>query len=169
MARSRSDIANTAVRIFLQEIGKEYDRERGLEPFGKKHLKGEVLEFFEARCCFCGEGLTPSRTCGDHLIPINQKDLGLDAWGNVVPACGACNSAKHGSDWRDFIIQQAGPDAAERHQRMREFLAAYPYWPPLELLRPIVADLYNEAGAVAMALIQAKILRTREALRLPDR
>jgi hypothetical protein len=67
-------------------MGKEYDRERGLEPFAKKHLREEVLDFFEGRCCFCGTDLTPSRVCGDHLVPMNKKDLGLDAWGNVVPA-----------------------------------------------------------------------------------
>ena len=78
---SRSDIANTAVRIFLQEMGKEYDKERDLEPFAKKHLKGEVSDFFGGRCCFCGEELTPAQVNGDHLTPINRKDLGLDAWG----------------------------------------------------------------------------------------
>jgi hypothetical protein len=36
MARARSNIANTAVRIFLHEMGVEYDRERELEPFAKK-------------------------------------------------------------------------------------------------------------------------------------
>jgi HNH endonuclease len=144
-------------------MGKEYDRERGLEPFAKKHLRSEVLAFFDGRCCFCGEGLTPSRVYGDHLVPINKKDLGLDAWGNVVPACAACNSTKHANDWRDFIIQRAGPDAAERHQRMRDFLAAYPYAPPYEL-GSVVADLYDEAAAVAMALVHQKMNRTKEML-----
>ncbi|HXQ89696.1 MAG TPA: HNH endonuclease signature motif containing protein [Solirubrobacterales bacterium] len=131
MARSRSDIANTAVRIFLQEMGMEYDRERGLEPFGKKHL--------------------------------NKKDLGLDAWGNIVPACGSCNSKKHANDWRDFIIERAGPNAAERHQRMQEFLNLYSYAPAYEL-GSVVADLYDESGAVAMALIHEKVIRTKETL-----
>lgn len=144
-------------------MGKEYDRERDLEPFAKKHLRGEVLEFFDRRCCFCGEDLVPSRVCGDHLVPINKKDLGLDAWGNVVPACGACNSTKHGNDWRDFIIQRAGSDAPERHQRMREFLSSYPFEPPSQL-RSIAADLYDEAGAVAMALLHEKMRHAKELL-----
>jgi hypothetical protein len=144
-------------------MGKEYDRERDLEPFAKKHLKGEVLEFFKGRCCFCDVELTPARVCGDHLIPMNKKDLGLDAWGNIVPACNACNSKKHADDWRDFIIQRAGPNAAERHQRMQDFLAAYPYKPAYEL-GSIVADLYDESAAVAMALIHEKVARTKETL-----
>lgn len=96
-------------------------------------------------------------------MPINKKDLGLHAWGNIVPACNPCNSKKHGSDWRDFIIERAGSDAAERHQRMREFLEAYPYDPQYDL-GSIVADLYVEVGAIAMALIQEKIKRTKETL-----
>jgi NMD protein affecting ribosome stability and mRNA decay len=126
-------------------------------------LRGEVLDFFNGRCCFCGTELTVSRVCGDHLVPINKKDLGLHAWGNIVPACNPCNSKKHGSDWRDFIIERAGSDAAERHQRMREFLEAYPYDPQYDL-GSIVADLYVEVGAIAMALIQEKIKRTKETL-----
>ena len=33
MARSKSDISNSALRIFLQDVGKFYDTERGYEPF----------------------------------------------------------------------------------------------------------------------------------------
>lgn len=147
-------------------MGREYDRERGLEPFAKKHLKGEVFEFFKGRCCYCDVELTPARVNGDHLIPMNKKDLGLDAWGNVVPACNSCNSKKHAGDWRDFIIQRAGSHAVERHQRMQEFLQAYPYAPAYQL-GSIVTDLYGESGAVAMALIHEKVLRTKETLQPP--
>lgn len=163
MPKARADIANTAVRIFLQEMGKEYDRERDLEPFAKKHLKAEVLDFFDGRCCYCGIELTPARVHGDHLIPTNRKDLGLDAWGNIVPACHDCNSMTHGRDWRDFIIQRAGQDAPERHQRMQDFLSAYTYEPTYEL-GSLVADLYDESGATAMALIGAKVARARDTL-----
>src|SRR4051794_13891431 len=108
MPKARADIANTAVRIFLQEMGREYDKERDFEPFKKKHLREEVLRFFDGRCCYCGADLPASSAHGDHLVPTNRTDLGLDAWGNIVPACGPCNSTKHGQDWRDFIIQRAG-------------------------------------------------------------
>jgi hypothetical protein len=67
------------------------------------------------------------------------------------------------SDWRDFIIQRAGPNAAERHQRMQDFLNVYPYAPAYEL-GSIVADLYDESAAVAMALIHEKVVRTKETL-----
>jgi hypothetical protein len=163
MPKAKADIANTAVRIFLQEMGKEYDRERDLEPFAKKHLRSEVLEFFEGRCCYCGADLSASQVHGDHLVPTNRTDLGLDAWGNIVPACAPCNSTKHGKDWRDFIIQRAGPDALERHSKMGEFLEKYPYNPGYNLATTAGA-LYDEAGSVAMALIHEKVQRTKDTL-----
>ncbi len=35
-ARSKSDISNSAIRIFLQDVGKFYDQARGFEPFGPR-------------------------------------------------------------------------------------------------------------------------------------
>jgi hypothetical protein len=58
---------------------------------------------------------------------MNKADLGLHAWGNIVPACQTCNATKQRKDWRDFIIERAGPDAAERHARVRAFLDEYDY------------------------------------------
>jgi hypothetical protein len=47
MALSKSDISNSAIRIFLQDVGKYYDEARGFEPFGPKVVKkDELLEFF---------------------------------------------------------------------------------------------------------------------------
>jgi hypothetical protein len=144
-------------------MGKEYDKARGLDPFAKKHLLEDVLDFFEGRCCYCGDELPASKVHGDHLIPTNKTDLGLDAWGNIVPACGPCNSTKHGKDWRDFIITRAGADARERHERMGEFLAKYPYKPTYDMATT-VGELYAEAGAIAMTLIHEKVGRAKQTL-----
>lgn len=47
MARSKSDISNSAIRIFLQDVGKYYDQARGFDPFTPKvSQKDELLEFF---------------------------------------------------------------------------------------------------------------------------
>ena len=55
MARSKSDISNSAIRIFLQDVGKFYDEARGFDPFGPKvSQKDELLDFFKHECCFCG-------------------------------------------------------------------------------------------------------------------
>ena len=44
MGRTKSDISNSAIRIFLQDVGKFYDKARGYDPFGpKKYQKEELL------------------------------------------------------------------------------------------------------------------------------
>lgn len=80
-----------------------------------------------------------------------------------MPACRECNAKKQGADWRDFIIQRAGPDAGERHARVREFLAKYEYKPSLNLA-DTAGELYDEVGEIAMTLIRAKIKRIRPKL-----
>lgn len=163
MARGRADIANTALRIFLQEMGAAYDQERGLTPYGGAKDFAKVKDFFGGRCCYCDVELTGSSAAQDHLIPMNKTSLGLHAWGNVVPACGPCNAKKQGGDWRDFIIQRAGAQAAERHARMRAFLDEYRYGPARDL-REVAEELYEEVGNIAMTLIEAKIKRERKKL-----
>lgn len=155
MARGRADIANTALRIFLQEMGAEYDKERGLTPYRGSTDFALVKEFFGGNCCYCNAA---PATVQDHLIPMNKSSLGLHAWGNIVPACGPCNAAKQGRDWKDFIIQQAGADASERYKRMQAFLMQYGYQPKGDL-RETAEALYDEVGVVAMALIDSKIKR----------
>src|ERR1700733_15137655 len=102
MARGKADVANTALRIFLQEMGAEYDRERGLTPYGGPKDVAKIKDFFGGNCCYCNAA---PATAQDHLIPMNKSSLGLHAWGNVVPACAPCNAAKQGRDWKDFMIQ----------------------------------------------------------------
>ncbi|MFL5842810.1 MAG: hypothetical protein ACJ77Z_20375 [Thermoleophilaceae bacterium] len=54
MPRGRADIANTALRIFLQDMGAAYDQERGLEPYnGTKHFP-EVPAFFGSAAATAG-------------------------------------------------------------------------------------------------------------------
>jgi HNH endonuclease len=162
MARAKSDIANMAIRIFLQDMGRAYDEERGLPPYnGRKHFP-IIRAFFEERCCYCGDelGATVNQ---DHLIPVNKTDLGLHAWGNIVPACQGCNSAKHGSDWRDFIVERAGTNARERHAKVRAFINEYRYDPQLDL-SDTAAELYAEMGSIAMTLIDEKVKRVRKSI-----
>lgn len=164
MPRGRPDIANTALRIFLQEMGAAYDEERGRPPYrGGRHFE-EIKQFFGGRCCYCDvEFSATTPAVQDHLVPMNQADLGLHAWGNVVPACQSCNAAKQRKDWRDFIIERAGTHAGERHARVKAFLSEYRYQPSFEL-RKVAEELYEEVGSIAMTLITAKIKRIRDSL-----
>lgn len=95
MPRSKADISNTAVRIFLQDFGAAYDDERNLPRYVKAKNFNEISAFFGDRCCYCGSPLD-GKGVQDHLIPLNQKGLGLHAWGNIVPSCGPCNAFKQG-------------------------------------------------------------------------
>lgn len=164
MPRGRPDIANTALRIFLQEMGAAYDEERNRPLYkGGKHFD-EVKDFFGGRCCYCGIEFGPNvPAVQDHLIPMNKADLGLHAWGNIVPSCQACNAKKQRQDWRDFIIARAGAQAAERHARVKAFLEHYDYEPSFGL-RDVAEELYEEVGSIAMTLISAKIKRVRDKL-----
>ncbi|MGH7717302.1 MAG: HNH endonuclease [Gemmatimonadaceae bacterium] len=107
-------------------MGAAYDEERGRAPYRGRGDFDEVKGFFGQRCCYCGTEFSESTPAvQDHLIPMNKADLGLHAWGNVVPACQTCNAKKQRKDWRDFIIERAGESASERHARVRAFLDEY--------------------------------------------
>jgi hypothetical protein len=83
MPRSQSDLSNTAIRIFLQDVGAFYDTERGLEPFRPSvRQKQEVHAFFDKHCAYCGIQLEGDLSTLDHLIPLNRTALGLHAWPN---------------------------------------------------------------------------------------
>lgn len=164
MARGRADIANTALRIFLQEMGEAYDVKRGLKPYdGKKHFL-EVRRFFSERCCYCGTEIQQDRYAQDHLIPMNKTYLGLHAWGNVVPACQDCNARKQGKEWHAYLVQCAGPNTAERYASIERFVKEHKYAPDLNHLKTVAEDLYAEVGRISMALIEAKIERLQKAL-----
>ena len=77
MPRGRPDIANTALRIFLQEMGAAYDEERGRPSYKGGKSFEEVKDFFGGRCCYCGADFGPTvPAVQDHLIPMNKADLG---------------------------------------------------------------------------------------------
>lgn len=144
-------------------MGAAYDEERQLSPYEAKHF-AEVREFFGQRCCYCGDMLESGRIAQDHLIPMNKTSLGLHAWGNVVPSCQDCNAKKQGREWHAFLISRASVNAAERYQRVKEFVAKYKYNPDYDGLRRVAEDLYTEVGVIAMTLISTKVKRFRETL-----
>jgi hypothetical protein len=166
--QKRANIANTAVRIFLQDFGADYDEMRGFSKYVKKRDLPELIEFFDGRCCYCGVEFGPGQPAvEDHLIPLNQTGLGLHAWGNIVPSCDPCNRAKLGTSWEEAVVELAGLETKRRRKRILEMRKRYRYDPPFDLAAAC-ADLYAEAGEVAMALVRTKIKRTREASEQPN-
>jgi hypothetical protein len=163
MPRGRADIANTALRIFLQEMGAAYDEERGLRPYNGNRDFAQVREFFEDRCCYCGADLANIPVTQDHLIPMNKAALGLHAWGNIVPACRTCNAKKQGNEWHAFLASRAGANTAERYTKIESYVKHYEYAPTKDL-RTVAEDLYTEVGSITMTLIGVKVARVRDSL-----
>lgn len=157
MARSKYDIANSAIRIFLQDVGKFYDQARGYEPFTPRAgQKDEILCVFNHECCYCGRSLGRKSLSLDHLIPMNKACLGLHAWGNVVPCCQACNNEKQQRDWQEFLNFKSPPELADqRREKILLFVKSKKYDPELNL-HDYADNLYEDVGAVAMTLIQLR-------------
>jgi hypothetical protein len=165
MSKSRADISNSAIRVFLTKVGKAYDELRGLQPFrGTRKQWEEISVFFGGRCCYCDKRLRDGQATKDHLIPLNKANLGLHAWGNVVPSCRQCNAAKHFRPWQDFL-EEVAPRAERRRRtaRIRAFLTRYEYDPTLNL-SSIARNLYEDVGAVAMTLIDVRYKQAEAAI-----
>jgi hypothetical protein len=156
MAKGISDVSNFAVRIFLQKMGEAHDRSKDFSPYSKKDFK-KVKEYFNNECCFCGNNQI--KLTGDHLVPINKTSLGLEAWGNIVPACSDCNSQKHSKDWVSFLLNVSGSLGKQRRKKIEEFIAKYQYSPDVDAIRIAVEELYEESGAIVLELIRLKTSR----------
>jgi hypothetical protein len=165
MARSKSDISNSAIRIFLQDVGKFYDQARGYEPFVPKVAqKDELLDFFNHECCFCGSTIDKKSLSQDHLIPMNKTSLGLHAWGNVVPCCSPCNNEKQQKPWQQFLEYKSHTKAPSRVKRIHEFIASKSYDPSLNL-HDFADNLYEDVGEVAMTLINLRYQQAQEGIK----
>jgi|KBSSwiStaDraftv2_1062776.scaffolds.fasta_scaffold384316_3 hypothetical protein len=165
MPRSQSDLSNTAIRIFLQNVGSFYDTERGFEPFKPTNRqKQEVHAFFNGCCAYCGKLLNPELSTLDHLIALNRTALGLHAWGNVVSCCRDCNKEKHYKNWLDFLELKAGKKFRVRKQRIDSFVLHYQYNPELGL-HTIAQNLYQDVGAVGMTLLRLRFEQAQDVIR----
>ena len=165
MARSKSDISNSAIRIFLQEVGKFYDQARGFDPFVPKvSQKDELLQYFDYQCCFCGATIDRKSLSQDHLIPMNKTSLGLHSWGNVVPCCRDCNNEKQQKPWQDFLVYKAKTHAKAREEKINCFVKSKSYDPELNL-HEYADNLYEDVGQVSMTLINLRYKQAQEGIK----
>ncbi len=164
MARSKSDIANSAIRIFLQDVGRYYDKARGFDPFGpKKAQKEDLLKIFNYEC-YCGEKITEKSFSQDHLIPMNKASQGLHAWGNVVPCCRSCNNEKQQKEWLDFLVTKSShEELLARKKRVEDFTKEMNYDPNLNL-HEYADNLYQDVGEVAMTLIKLRYEQAKDGI-----
>jgi len=164
MPRSQSDLSNTAIRIFLQDVGNFYDHARGFEVFTPTAKQKQlVYAYFDGCCAYCGTLLDGDLATLDHLIPLNKKALGLHAWGNVVASCRHCNKEKHFKDWLEFLRVKAGDRWELRRERILAFVAHYSYSPELGL-HTIAENLYQDVGEVGMTLVRLRLRQAQESI-----
>lgn len=60
-----------------------------------------LLEKFDTSCAYCSRKVELTI---DHFIPTNKG--GSDCLGNLIPACGKCNSSKQDSDPKEWYKKQ---------------------------------------------------------------
>jgi 5-methylcytosine-specific restriction endonuclease McrA len=75
------------------------DRRRRLVeriPVKARHL---LMELFDGQCAYC----TKPATTFDHFDPVTHG--GITEPGNMLPACGPCNSRKRNKDPWQFIAE----------------------------------------------------------------
>jgi hypothetical protein len=95
---------------------------------------------------------------------MNKSFLGLHAWGNVVPFCSAFNNERQQKSCQEFIISNAGSNAAERTNRIHEFVASKNYDPTLNL-NDFAGNLYEDVGQVAMTLINIRYKQAQDGIK----
>jgi hypothetical protein len=144
-------VPNRVVRLFLQEAGRQYDVNRGYSPF--RRLTASLIERFGGKCAYCG---LPESLVEEHLVPINRKDVGLHAWGNIVPACKSCNDIKGGNAW---AIHPKLDD--ERRHAIIDYIAEYQYAPDVTELKVVLEKLYDLADRQTRALVDFGLVASR--------
>jgi hypothetical protein len=162
--RSYSDVPNRVVHLFLQEAGVLYDRARGLPPFRRLV---DTLAFFDGRCAYCGAAGV--QLVEEHAIPRNRLHAGLHAWGNVVPACTACNRRKGARPWTEYFdeLEAAAPDDVDvpaRRACVARFVDHHRYEPDVEQLQAVIQALYEHADAQTRSMIRFAVTSAALAL-----
>lgn len=89
-------------------------RKRGVAPL-PGYAQEILTETFEGLCAYCDQ----LATTWDHVIPVSRG--GETVPGNILPACGTCNSSKRDRDLEDWL------DATGREIRVEavELLSLY--------------------------------------------
>lgn len=75
-----------------------------------------ALDYFDHKCAYCEADESLSQ---DHLSPVANG--GGYVTGNIVPACGSCNSSKSTFDWQDWIKAKFEKEADRIIQRILDY------------------------------------------------
>ncbi len=142
---TRQDASNAAVRAALTLLGERRDAAvLGLAPGdlrGKK-IRTALAEEFGNRCAYCEKKLGGSFDV-DHLVPMNRTSLGLHMYGNLVPSCKPCNSAKKAKTLEDFIKDSGLPNGKRIQAKLEQRAAKFGADLDSKKVRQIIGDLYK--------------------------
>lgn len=142
---TRQDASNAAVRAALTLLGERRDAAiLGLAPGdlrGKK-IRAALIDEFENRCAYCEKKLGESFDV-DHLVPMNRSALGLHMYGNLVPACKPCNSAKKAKTLEEFIRETALPNGKRIQAKLEKRATKFGANLDSKKVRQIIGHLYK--------------------------
>ena len=136
-------------RTLLTLIGQERDLQMlGLVPGqlqGKK-IRQSLMEEFGNTCGYCVVALTDTVMEIDHVIPMNKASVGLHMYGNLVPACKPCNSAKHFSSLTEFAAAHPDRVSAKAVARIQDRAKSYGADLDTKPLREFIESFYAGMG-----------------------
>ncbi|MBZ0289831.1 MAG: hypothetical protein K8I30_19570 [Anaerolineae bacterium] len=85
-------------------------RKRGLPDTLTAEDWEAAITFFDGRCAYCG---VEARLECDHYIPLMAENCPGTVRGNVLPACGVCNSSKRDKLPQAWLRERFGAELAE--------------------------------------------------------
>lgn len=145
-----SQSTNLAKRYVLEGIGHLIMSELGQEWPEWDEIKAD----FDNKCCYCGQKEEEDKKLTqEHLQMI--KDNGLHHVGNVVPACGKCNSKRKKVGWKDFLrdacngensIYEKRLQRIEKHMKSHELDKAlnHPLVENLDVFMKVFPDILEQ-------------------------
>ena len=149
---SPGDAANAHVRMLLSEVGR-------LVGGISDEQWARTRAFFDGRCAYTGEALSDDDVVREHAVPINRNHCGQHAYGNVLPASRAANTAKAGMHFRDYMATIGGN--GKRLARIEAFVRESGYEARIERfgdLRRYAEQQYRQI--VALGEVNKAYLRT---------
>lgn len=157
----KGDASNAAVRALLTLVGERHDLAIFGTPPGElrgEKLKQRLAEEFNNQCVYCETHLR-GKIEVDHVIPINQKSLGLHMYGNLVPACTECNRAKRSKSLGDFLEKHKVRNSVQLKNKIEARAKKFGVTQPSDELEGLVENLYLNVGILVVKQAES-ILKT---------
>lgn len=114
--RAKSDVANKLISMLLHELSRRISQSWPIKVDGAEY-EDLVRHWFNNRCPYCSCDLAATTSVIEHLDGMNRYRAGLHVPGNVLVACGKCNSEKRRDDslkvlslaksgWESFLAHE---------------------------------------------------------------